>query len=804
MADEVLFNLRGSASPLLGGAVALDQTRVHQQHAYDPVGKLVYATQVIANGVTLADESGPPPTGVRDSRGDLALNRMSLDGQVTGVMYVRGFDHGAGLAVENQDGTAYLWLAYDAVQQPIGTNAHGRRLIRLPFQDGAIVDVGDPGLDIYDPITPYTAVHSITPSLDAEHGRMGIAYNTGSGTRYRIYDLAKFRARDFSAPLFEFARPSYPSLQSWTLYGNYVYQWHGSAYGDANPPPPEGDGDAYWTVIDIRTGETIQRVHDLHALTLESREPESVAVWPGGEGGPQFVFGFATGAVGGRLMNLFAIEAAIDPTVSLTAETVSSPQPGVELTANFADTIGVESWTIHRVVADVDQLLFSGDADTLTPGMTLLDPAPPACVPLTYRLTVQRASGASTSVVSNSVTFTPAGGCGGGGGPAVGDQTNTLGCAQEYTAVIHWRGGGRPFTALPRLTAVSWGRTINDVSEASVTVAMADAGPECCEALGQVEPWVHELTIYRDSELVWQGPVLRPRFRRDSVTIEALDVFSWFDHVVNTFRVTYTSRTADARGRMQAPITYIAENHIRLNLAESSLSVPPDWCEVLPYIVRHDTMARLKIEKDGSKNTTVWTEYLGNILREWTKRGLTWTTVGRSLILRGRPTSRNRATATLTLDHIAGDVEVVKDGTGAATYSFATTQESQDISKGKTLGTGRTGTAYGRLDTLVQIQDEESIDTDLREAARDELAGRYPVPVSITVPDNSQLTPDAPVTIRQLVPGERLDVFAHSLCLPLRQGFALSDVEVTWQEDGAEKVAIGLIPLGDVAEELSR
>ncbi|NGO71352.1 hypothetical protein [Streptomyces boncukensis] len=799
MAD-ILFNLNGSTTPMLGGAVELDQTRVHQQVALDAVGGLVYTTQVIANGVTLPDEDEPPATGVRDSRGDLAINRVTLDGEVTGVMYARGFDHGAGLAVENAAGAAYLWLAYDAVMQPIGTNAHGRRLVRMPFEDGAIVDVGAPGLDVYTPVEPVETVRGVTASLDAEHSRMAIAVNTGSGVRYRIYELEDFRAKDFSAPVYEFARPSFPALQSWTLYGRYIYQTHGTGYGDGNPEPPEGNGDAYFTVIDIRNGAVQQRVHNLHALTLDAREPESISVWAP-DGAPQLVFGFATGGIGARRMNLYSVSSSVDPDVTLTASAVTSPEPGIELSVALADTTGIQSWTIHRTVAGMDQLILSGE--TLPTGSTWLDPAPPACVPVTYRLVVQRTSGVSEVSTSNRVTYTPEGGCGGGGGGPVGDQDNILGCASEYRAVIHWRGGGRQYLALERISAVEWGRTINDISEASVTVAVADAGPEYCEALGRVEPWVHELTIYRDGDLVWQGPVVRPRFRRDAVVIGAQDVTGWFDHVVNTFRVTYTSSTADARGRMRAPITYIAENHIRLNLAESSLSDPPDWCGILPYLVRRDTgLPRIKVEKDGSSNRSVWTEYLGDILREWTKRGLTWTTVGRSLLLRGRPTSDTRATATLTLDHISGDVEVIKDGLSGAAYAFATSQQGQDISDGKTLGTGRTRTTYGRLDTLVRLQEEDAADADLREAARDDLAGRYPVPTAINVPANAQLTPDAPVTIRQLVPGERLDVFAHNLCLPLRQGFAISDVDVTWQR-GGERVQVGLIPLGDVDEELS-
>lgn len=797
---ELLFNLQGDAAPLLGGPVTLDQTRVHQQQAFEPVTGTVYATQVIANGVKLDDEDAPPADGVRDARGDLAISRVNADGQVTGVMYARGFDHGSGVSAENTDDTVYVWLAYDAEEKPVGSNAHGRRLVRLPFEDGRIVDVGADGLDVYTPVPDATA---ITPCLDAEHGHMGIAFSTGSGTRYRVFDLDAFRARDFSEPLYECARPSYPAFQGWTLYGRYVYQWHGTGYGDDNPPPPEGSGDAYFTVLDVRSGAVVQRVHDLHAQTLPFREPESVSVWPGSDG-PQLVFGFATGDEGARQMALYGLSDSVDPDAGLTAQSVTEPDPGVRLAASLPDTTAVRRWVVYRAVQGLDQVLASGDRLSVEP--TWFDAAPPACVPLTYRLVVQYDSGASQTHTAPPVTFTPPGGCGGGSGP-VGDETNSLGCAQEYRAVIHWRASGEPFFELERISAVEWGRTINDISEASVTVPVAGASPECCQLLGRVRPWVHELSIYRDGDLVWQGPVVPPRFRRDSVIISAQDVFSWFDHLVNEFRVTYTAAEADERGRRRAPITYIAENHIRLNLVESSLSVPPDYPRIMDYLIRRDgDLPTIKVEKDGSDNVTVWNEYLGDILREWTKRGLTWTTVKRSLLLRGRPTSDTRATATLTLDHIMGDVEVVMDGTQGATYAFATSQQTQDISGGKTLATGRTGTAYGRLDTLVKVQEEDATDADLRNAARDALAGRYPVPVSVNIPDAASLSPTAPVTIRQLVPGERVDVFADDLCLPLRQGFALSDVSVSWSseqgENAGERVQIGLIPLGDVEEEL--
>jgi hypothetical protein len=803
---DILFNLSATAAPVMTGVV-LNQTRVHQQADYDEANNLLYVTQVIANGVTLPGESGPPATGVRDSRGDLAINRVNVaTGAVTGVMYVRSFDHGSGIGVEVEAGVTYIWIAYDAVMQPIGTNAHGRRIARLPFQDGAVIDPTSPTISDYNPVPGST---SITPGLDIPNGQFAVAYNTGSGTRYRIFDLVQFKAKNFTAPLADYARPSYPDFQSWQIFNGYIYQFHGSAYGDDNPPPPSGNGNVFFTVVDSASGAVVQRVHDLHALALDYREPESVAFWNLGTG-PELVFGFASGPNGGRLMNLYAISASVTPGITLSALSVSEPDPGVQLTVSLADATDIQSWTISRIVSGTEQLLFSGTGDTLPDGSVWLDTAPPGCIPLTYVVVVHRNTGATEQDTSNSVTYVPPGGCA-QGGQAVGEQTTSLGCAETYSAVIHWRGGALPYpsASMERLTQVAWSRTINDISDAKITVLKGNISPECCVAIGKAEPWVHELSVYRDTELVWQGPIISTVARRESIEINARDVISWLDKLVNTYDISYTEAVADAQGRRRAPITYIAWNHLRLNMEESSLSVPPDYAGIMDYVVRRDAgLPTIKVEKDGSTNTAAWAEYLGNIWREWAKRGLTWTTIGRRILLRGKPTNSTRALARLTLDDFAGEIEVIKDGTTAATYGFASTQKADNPSQdgdgdpAKVLGTGRTGTAYGRLDVLVNVDEEKVTDADLRAAAKDAIAGRYPVPLTITIPDGSTLTTTAPVQMSQLVPGERFDVLADAFCTPVVQGFMLSDLDVSWQ-NGSEKVAISLVPLAEVDEELT-
>ncbi|MFF9265808.1 hypothetical protein [Streptomyces longwoodensis] len=802
MAD-VLFDLRGGATALWPSPPALDQTRVHQQAFYEPTTQLVYITQVIANGVTLADESGPPPTGTRDSRGDLAVNRVNLSGQVTGVMYCRRFDHGSGIGVEYDaaTGKTWVWLPFDAEIEPIGTNAHGRRLCRIEFVNGAIIDPEDvPADQAYEPVAGATA---ITPGLDLVNGRMTIAYSQGSGTQYSVYDLAAFKRREFYAPLYQFARPSYADFQSWCAFGDYIYQQHGSAYDDAdNPPPPDGDGNAWWTVIDMRTGGVVDRVHNTYALSLEYREPESLAVWAKPPG-PELVFGFAVDEAPRRVA-LYRITATVDVTVPVRAEVVAAPEAGVQLTVSVEDTATIQTWEIGRTISGTRQVLFAGQGEGSLPAVsTWMDEAPPGCIPIVYWLAVHRTTGQDVEYQSVAVTYVPEGGCN-QGGEAVGEQDNTLGCAATYVARLHWRGGALPYEAavMDELTEVTWSRTINDVSEASVTVLKSDVSSECCRALGQAEPWVHELTIYRDGELVWQGPITKTISRRDTIVIQAQDVTAWFDHLVNTWRVTYTTATPDSAGRAAGPIPEIAYNHIRLNMLASPLNVA-DYAGIMEYMTYRVSrnMRRTRFRKDGSKGNAIWTAYLGDILREWAKRGLTWTAIGRHVLLRGHPDENTRAQARLTMDDFIGDVEVIKDGTQAGTYGYATSQK-EDISVGKTLGYGRTKTAYGRLDRLVELTDDDVTDTDLRMAAQEAVSGRYPIPVAISVPDGAALAPTAPVVVRQLVPGERFDVVAENFCQPVLQGFVLTDVEGSWQ-NGQEKIGVTLTPLADIDEELN-
>lgn len=766
----------GPANILLGGPVTLHESTVHQQAALDPATGDVYATQVPQSGRQLPGEPDPVPWDVRGARGDLCISRVSPAGELLEHMYVRGFDHGASLGVEQRDGAVWIWTSYDATERPIGENAHGRLLCRFPWQPAAVLDVGSPSVEAFDPLPDAS---SLTLALDSEHSQVGVRYVRAGGRRYRIYSYAAFTSGDFEDYAYDYPQTETDLFQSWCLYGRYAYQWHGSATSDTNPLP----GNAAFVIVDLFTGRRIRKVAYTGQPDLAHREPEAITVLPAAEG-PRLAYSLATDNAP-RRMRLYAVAADAGPGLWISADIASD---GIAIAASLGDPGTVTGWTITR--PDGTVLTSGGPLDE---PILALDTMAAPCRDTVYVFTVNRADAPTYRITSEPVTYIPPGGCGGGGD--VGPDPGLVGCASAYTARIHWRGGALelPVAAMDQVTEVTWGRTADDISEAVVT--LAKCGP--CREIEDIHPWVHELTIHRDGEIVWQGPVrrIRDRIGQGTITVEALDIVGWLDRLANTFRVGYTETTADGQGRRRGTIVYVAHNHLRLNLEESSLSVPPDYPGIMDYVVAiEDRLPTIKVEKDGSSDTAVWTEYLGSMFREWASRGLHFTTVGRSLVLRAWPDETTPAQARLSLADLVGEVEVVRDGDQAATYGFATTQQTQNISEGLTVGTGRVGTPYGRLDSIVRVQEDKPTEADLRAAARSDIAGRYPAPMVIQIPQSAQIAPQAPVRMEQLVPGERVDVFDDSSCFVLEQGFALSDMEVTW--DGSrERVTVGLIPL---------
>lgn len=107
----------------------------------------------------------------------------------------------------------------------------------------------------------------------------------------------------------------------------------------------------------------------------------------------------------------------------------------------------------------------------------------------------------------------------------------TLGCGIP-SAEIWTKGGATRVMTLEHMTKATYDRVFGDTSQATVILdaVAVSADPSCCEDIRNVDPWSHELFIYRDGELAWLGPIVEMELDDDTLTIRARDLSVWLDH----------------------------------------------------------------------------------------------------------------------------------------------------------------------------------------------------------------------------------------------------------------------------------
>lgn len=98
-------------------------------------------------------------------------------------------------------------------------------------------------------------------------------------------------------------------------------------------------------------------------------------------------------------------------------------------------------------------------------------------------------------------------------------------CA-TYEIYVAKRGGSSLVCRLSNATSITYGRVLNDFSEAKIRVNL-DA--VCVDCLSGVNPWQHEVLIFRSSQLVWCGPIVNIEYdpAKSSISVFARDVLAW-------------------------------------------------------------------------------------------------------------------------------------------------------------------------------------------------------------------------------------------------------------------------------------
>jgi hypothetical protein len=342
----------------------------------------------------------------------------------------------------------------------------------------------------------------------------------------------------------------------------------------------------------------------------------------------------------------------------------------------------------------------------------------------------------------------------------------TLGCPGEYNAVIFFRGGGRPTFTLRGVTALSWTRKLDGVSTASVSVVKMSSSADCCAEIGTTQPWSHELALYRDNDLVWQGPVQIITEDNNVVTIQAADVVAWMSVRINHIAFDFNNSGVD---QTDMAMFYISQ------------AFAQDDPNVLDHIVALPT-GRIMNGSATNAYTTTWF----NALDTLAKQDLDYTTVGRRILL-GGDLSVLMPRLALSDRSFLTNLQLIQDGTQLATRFCANGSEGANNQC-----VGGVDTFYGLVERMVTA---ESINSDAEAIynARSELDVSYPQPLVIQVPSGASLTDSAPVTMESLICGARIDVSLTSFCREIAQPMRLTSLDVSWNGQ-LETVAVTLDP----------
>lgn len=371
-------------------------------------------------------------------------------------------------------------------------------------------------------------------------------------------------------------------------------------------------------------------------------------------------------------------------------------------------------------------------------------------------------------------------------------STGTLGCPQAYSVELIYTPRNdaslleqwlRP--RLPNILRVEWGRTLNQTSQAVITIDTSQLSAACCAQLAELDYWVFEARIWRDDEVVWEGPMtmFRHTTQGEPLVITAHDVTDWFNGpygILNTRTINYTSKEL---------VTDLAVEIVRRQL---DVLTPPDHPLITGYLDTIPGGRRISYRRG------VVHEYIADTIADLQQYGLDWTTVGRQVIYMPPATSRNRAPiARLNDSDITDAVSLVRDGHQLGTVGWGSkTNTNGSVTR---VSYGSTVNYYGRHDRVNDVQDADADTGDLREAARAAIAGRTGPQVTLTLPGTATLRPTAPITMAQLVPGQVVRMGVLDLCEQVQALLMIADVSVTWVP-GLEEVKVGLTQLGDVEE----
>jgi hypothetical protein len=348
---------------------------------------------------------------------------------------------------------------------------------------------------------------------------------------------------------------------------------------------------------------------------------------------------------------------------------------------------------------------------------------------------------------------------------------------ETHTAYVYDRGGTqRLFQILP-LTSVEWERLRDDISHAVVKIA--NPGVDCQEQMLSVHPNRMELVIFRGNERVWEGPISRMAWHKDSIEIEAKDVIHYAYRTI--MHAAYDNSYPNIVSTIQRTLNILGGE-----LARKEALTPP--INVLPFVTAYTTATDSQTSKSTVPyESTVYDDMDGLAWRA----GMDYTAVGRRILLFDTHTVWYTTPSVTEADFLS-EIVVTQYGMEGATSAAVTS------GSGVFAVAGADDPFYGEWEILDSAYDDDGTAAPTQAAllsqAERNLDGRNPVPLHVRVPDGSQLNPNGTLRMEHLIPGVRIPLRATLLTLKVAQMQKLDRVVVTEDGESGEKIAVTMSP----------
>ena len=461
--------------------------------------------------------------------------------------------------------------------------------------------------------------------------------------------------------------------------------------------------------------------------------------------------------------------------------------PGVDFTFTSSPGIGDYTHGNRYIAWDGNTLKWTGaygNAEYFNPALPYVsdDPGPepvPVTAPSWWNPLGSTQSGVGSGLVSSNSVY-----------PGSLVDCLMLGTG-THRVFLFDRGGQRRIAEIKDLSLVRWRRTRDDISNASVAVLRPS--PECCAILANIAVGRHEIVIYRNGSRVWEGPITLLTYKGDVVEIEAEDVCFYLARTA--MRRAYDNRYSAKNSRV-GPVTRRAQAILANELVRKEALTPP--INVLRYLdVRTNAKTTRTSRYTPAYYSSVWEEidYMA------AKLSLDYTAIGRRIVINDVHDVLSR-TQMLTDKDFLDPIVVTTYGKELATRSAVSDGQ------GHWAAVGGVDSFYGEVELVhtnygetVRYADPnhptaaelKRLTAEFATQAQRNIAGRYPVPTVVRVPDGTRLSPNAPVVIEQLIAGVRVPIRASMACLDLQQEQKLDSVTVE-ETGGVESVTVTLSP----------